>query len=204
MPANSMPEKRTLAIDIGGTKFSIASFDGDRMVRRESRRTDAEGGREWMLDQIATIARAWQAETPATVAASASAARSSSTSSASRFPRTSAAGAISGSPDWVRELLGVPAIMDNDANVGALGEARFGAGPRLVAAVLHDAFHRHRRRHIRRWPHLARRGFLRRRDRPPDHPARRSTSACAAGTAASSACAAACGWRAITVRRRRS
>jgi glucokinase len=30
--------------------------------------------------------------------------------------------------DWVRDLLGVPAIMDNDANAGALGEARFGAG----------------------------------------------------------------------------
>jgi len=30
--------------------------------------------------------------------------------------------------EWVRDLLGVPAIMDNDANAGALGEARFGAG----------------------------------------------------------------------------
>ncbi len=30
--------------------------------------------------------------------------------------------------DWVRDLLGVPAIMDNDANAGALGEARYGAG----------------------------------------------------------------------------
>ena len=32
-----------LAIDIGGTKFSMAVFDGDRMVRRESRATDAGG-----------------------------------------------------------------------------------------------------------------------------------------------------------------
>ena len=30
--------------------------------------------------------------------------------------------------DWVHDLLGIPAIMDNDANAGALGEARFGAG----------------------------------------------------------------------------
>src|SRR5437016_9205426 len=28
-----------LAIDIGGTKFSLAAFEGDRMVRRESRAT---------------------------------------------------------------------------------------------------------------------------------------------------------------------
>ena len=32
-----------LAIDIGGTKFTLAAFDGDRMVRRESRATDAAG-----------------------------------------------------------------------------------------------------------------------------------------------------------------
>ena len=37
-----------LAIDIGGTKFSMAAFAGDHMVRRESRATDAEGGREWI------------------------------------------------------------------------------------------------------------------------------------------------------------
>ena len=38
-----------LAIDIGGTKFSMAVFEGERMVRRESRATDAAGGRQWML-----------------------------------------------------------------------------------------------------------------------------------------------------------
>ena len=39
----------SVAIDIGGTKFSMAVFDGDRMVRRESKSTDREGGRDWML-----------------------------------------------------------------------------------------------------------------------------------------------------------
>src|SRR5947209_1493669 len=51
-----------LAIDIGGTKFSMAVFDGARMVRRESRATDAAGGRDWMLGQIAEIARQWGEE----------------------------------------------------------------------------------------------------------------------------------------------
>ena len=39
----------TLAIDIGGTKFTVALFEGTRMIRRESRATDREGGPEWML-----------------------------------------------------------------------------------------------------------------------------------------------------------
>ena len=35
----------TLAIDIGGTKFTIAVFDdAGVMIRRESRATDREGG----------------------------------------------------------------------------------------------------------------------------------------------------------------
>jgi glucokinase len=119
---------RTLAIDVGGTKFSIAAFDGDRMTRRESRRTDAEAGRDWMLDQISTIARAWQREIPVdrcgigfggpVIFAEQRVALSTHVGGWRDFRLT----------DWMRELLGVPAIMDNDANAGALGEARFGAG----------------------------------------------------------------------------
>jgi len=123
-----MPARRTLAIDVGGTKFSMAVFDGERMVRRESRRTDAAGGRDWMLDQISAIARAWQDEIPAAccgigfggpvIYAEQRVALSTHVGGWRDFRLT----------DWVRDLLGVPAIMDNDANVGALGEARFGAG----------------------------------------------------------------------------
>ena len=46
---------RTLSIDIGGTKFTVAVFEDDRMVARESRSTDREGGRDWMLSQIESI-----------------------------------------------------------------------------------------------------------------------------------------------------
>src|SRR5207302_9649068 len=54
-----------LAIDIGGTKFTIAVLQGTspgtlpRLLRRESRATDALGGRSWMLGQIGEIVRQW-------------------------------------------------------------------------------------------------------------------------------------------------
>lgn len=118
----------TLAIDIGGTKFSLAAFADGRMVRRATRPTDRSGGPDAMLPQIAAIARGWQQDIP--------------------FERC---GVGFGGPvdfasqrvilsthieGWVdfpllprlQAELGVPALMDNDANVGALGEAFYGAG----------------------------------------------------------------------------
>jgi glucokinase len=119
---------RTLAIDVGGTKFTVAAFDGDSMVRRESRATDKQGGRDWMLEQLAAIATEWQRETafdrcgigfggPVDFAGQ----------------RVALSTHVGGWRDfrlsaWVRDLLGIPAIMDNDANAGAIGEGEYGAG----------------------------------------------------------------------------
>ena len=50
----------TLAIDIGGTKFSMALFQGGRMIERQSHATRREGGREWMMKQIVNIGHVWQ------------------------------------------------------------------------------------------------------------------------------------------------
>jgi glucokinase len=117
-----------LAIDIGGTKFSMAIFDGEAMVRRESRATDAGGGREWMTAQIAAIASAWKREFriercgigfggPVNFAAQ----------------RVVLSTHVGGWRDFdlcgfVEKVADAPAIIDNDANVGAIGEAEFGAG----------------------------------------------------------------------------
>ena len=117
-----------LAIDIGGTKFSMAVFDGDAMVRRVSRATDAGGGRAWMVAQIAEIAGEWRREFalercgigfggPVNFAAQ----------------RVVLSTHVGGWRDFdlcafVKDAAGVPAVMDNDANVGAMGEAEFGAG----------------------------------------------------------------------------
>ena len=118
----------TLAIDIGGTKFSMCVFAEEQMVVRETAATNRAGGRDWMLAQISTLARRWKHQY--------------------RFERTgigfggpvlfdrqrvALSTHVGGWSDfeltaWAEREFGVPAILDNDANVGALGEWRFGVG----------------------------------------------------------------------------
>jgi glucokinase len=117
-----------LAIDIGGTKFSLAVFDGGRMVRRESRATDAQGGREWMLAQIAGTVGRWKQEFP--ILGCGIGFGGPVNFAAQRVVLSTHVG---GWRDFdlcgfAGELIGGPVVMDNDANAGALGEAEFGAG----------------------------------------------------------------------------
>lgn len=118
----------TLAVDIGGTKFAVALFEDDKMIRREARPTDREGARDWMLQQVVAIAREWKSMAsfercgigfggPVDFAGQ----------------RVAFSTHIGGWNDcklsaFLADALGVPAIMDNDANAGALGEAVYGAG----------------------------------------------------------------------------
>jgi len=128
---------RTLVIDIGGTKFTLAVFDGERMVLRESRATDREGGRDWMLKEIRAMAGRWRQEAgfercgigfggPVNFGAQ-TVALSTHVGGWSDFPF----------PRWVEDNFNVRAIMDNDANVGALGEAVYGAGKGYCPAVFY-------------------------------------------------------------------
>lgn len=118
----------TLAIDIGGTKFTIAVFEGDRMTLRQSRMTDRAGGREWMLEQILEIAGAWRNQIPLDRCGI-------GFGGPVHFDKqcvyqSTHVGGWEGFdfPQWVEDHLGLPAVMDNDANAGALGEAVHGAG----------------------------------------------------------------------------
>jgi glucokinase len=118
----------TLAIDVGGTKFSVAVFEGKRMLERAVHGTDREGGREWMLTSIEAVIKTL----------------------ASRHRFDCCGIGFGGPVDFERQrvvlsthapgwsdfdfpghltkLLGFVPVMDNDANAGALGEAFYGAG----------------------------------------------------------------------------
>jgi glucokinase len=117
-----------LAIDIGGTKFSAALFRGGQMERRETRRTDREGGREWMLEQLREIGRAWRAEEK--IEAMGVGFGGPVDFAAQQVVLSTHVGGWQGFdlPAWLREEFGAPVLMDNDANVGALGEGLHGAG----------------------------------------------------------------------------
>ena len=148
IPRGGCHRMQVLAIDIGGTKFTLAAFDGGRMVRSESRPTDKEGGRDWMLAQIAGMVAEWRHEFrfercgigfggPVNFAGQ----------------RVALSTHVGGWRDFhlsahLAGLLGVPVVMDNDANVGALGEGSLRRRPRILAALLHDPLHGHRRRHL--------------------------------------------------------
>jgi glucokinase len=119
----------TLAIDIGGTKFSLALFEDQAMTRRVTRSTDRQGGPEWMLNQIAGILRKeaaheWRFDRCGV-----------GFGGPVEFPlrRVALSTHVGGWSDFplaqrLEESLQVPVALDNDANAGALGEARYGAG----------------------------------------------------------------------------
>jgi glucokinase len=118
----------TLAIDIGGTKFSMAVFESRRLVQRESHATDLQGGREWMLASIHATIQKWSAHYqfdgcgigfggPVDF----------------ERQRVILSTHVEGwcdfdLPGHLKNLLGFVPVMDNDANAGALGEALYGAG----------------------------------------------------------------------------
>jgi glucokinase len=118
----------TLAIDIGGTKFSVAVFEGRRMLERESHSTDREGGRDWMLASMEAVIKTL-------------AVRHGFDCCGIGFggpvdfdrQRVVLSTHVPGWSDFdlpghLTNLLGFVPVMDNDANVGALGEALYGAG----------------------------------------------------------------------------
>ena len=111
----------TLAIDIGGTKFSMAVFEEGRMLERASRATDREGGREWMLQQIAAIARDWA--TRYRLERCGIGFGGPVEFDRQRIALSTHVGGWSDFdlPQHLEKTLGLSPVMDNDANVGALG-----------------------------------------------------------------------------------
>ena len=119
----------TLAIDVGGTKFQMAVFDGaDRMVEKETRSTDREGGRKWMLAQITVVAKEWMQRY--TFERCGIGFGGPVHFDEQRIAMSTHVGGWSDFKlsDALEPVLGLRPVMDNDANVGALGEGHFGAG----------------------------------------------------------------------------
>jgi predicted NBD/HSP70 family sugar kinase len=115
-------EEMILAIDIGGTKFSLAVFDGNRMVERESRATDADGGRAWMIEQIGGIIAEWRKRYQFSVCGIGFGGPVNFAAQRVVFSTH-----VGGWRDFdlcgfVEGVAGAPAIMDNDANVGPARE----------------------------------------------------------------------------------
>ncbi len=118
----------TLAIDIGGTKIALAVFQDGQIVRRAKHPTNRELGPQGALPQIVAIAQAWQAEVG--FRACGLGFGGPVDFPAQRVALSTHVRGWDGFPlrDHLQAALDVPVIIDNDANVGALGEAQFGAG----------------------------------------------------------------------------
>jgi len=120
-----------LAVDIGGTQYRMALVDEEGNILDHCRQaTDREQGASWLLPRIAEEARriaSQHGEKPAALGigfggpvdfGQQSVIRSMHAPGWEHFHLS----------QWLGNQIGVRAVMDNDGNVGAWGEYRFGAG----------------------------------------------------------------------------
>ena len=119
-----------LAVDIGGTHFRSALFDAEgRLLLVSEGRTESSGGRDWMLGEIRQRAQDLITRTDLPV-------RSFGISFGGPvdYGRQQVSSMhVSGwrgfrLAQWVEDNLNLKCRVDNDANAGALGEFRYGAG----------------------------------------------------------------------------
>lgn len=118
-----------LAVDIGGTRFRVAVSDRDgRIVRVVRRETDRDGGADWMVAEVTALAEEMAADHEVNAVGIGFGGpvdfanrRVINSTHVKGWDDVPLAGVLS-------DAVGVPAVVDNDANVGALGEYAFGAG----------------------------------------------------------------------------
>jgi glucokinase len=119
-----------LAVDIGGTHFRLALFarEGHRLVVSEGD-TLRSGGREWMLERIRERGRALLEQAGCRVGACGISFGGPVDFQHQRVTSIHSPGWKDFSfAEWVGTNLNLPCLLDNDANAGALGEFRYGAG----------------------------------------------------------------------------
>ena len=121
--------KGWLAADIGGTKLAAAAYDGKQILSRGQIETLPENGVEDVIDRLACLLRKTAQDAGIEPVA---------LGIACPGPLSATRGVVEHAPllGWhdvpvvklLSERLGIPAILENDANAAALGEQRLGAG----------------------------------------------------------------------------
>jgi glucokinase len=126
-----------IGVDLGGTKLLAGVLDGDLHVHHRSYRTVADLGQRELLDAIVATVEDARAAAPAEVASVGFGIpclidqRTGTATMAVNLP-------IHEVPfrDLMAERLGVPVLVDNDANVAALAEHRAGAAQGASHAIV--------------------------------------------------------------------
>jgi glucokinase len=119
-----------MAMDIGGSRFRLGLFDteGRRLLVVEDE-TLRSAGRDWMLTQLQEHGQAIRQRSDYAVKACGISFGGPVDFARQRVTSIHSPGWQSYALcEWATEVFGLPCQLDNDANLGALGEYRFGAG----------------------------------------------------------------------------
>jgi glucokinase len=137
---NSADNKPVVGLDLGGTKIlaAVVSPDG-RILSRAKKKTKANKGAEAVLERISKVIQSAIEE------AGLQSTDLAGIGAGSPGPLDPDTGIIVTAPNlgwenvnlkkYLEEIFGIPAFIDNDVNVGTLGELRLGAGKGISSAV---------------------------------------------------------------------
>lgn len=123
-----MDVKTVLAIDIGGTNFSVGVFEGSKLKGKLTQPTSRSAGPGWMLDRMEEMAA--ELGSGCTLDACGIGFGGPVDFAAQKVITSTHVGGWEGF-GLVEEVISrfhVPTIMDRDSMAGALGEGRYGAG----------------------------------------------------------------------------
>lgn len=120
--------RRFIGIEIGGTKLQVVSGDEQGAIyRRERFRVDHNEGAEGIRRNIAATLASWQDLSHEGIVVGFGGPVDIEANVICKSYHVSGWTGFS-LAEWLRELSGLPVLLENDANTAAMGEAFFGAG----------------------------------------------------------------------------
>lgn len=120
--------KRTLALDIGGTNFSVGIFEDRSLIHVETRPTVRNAGPVWMLQQMEQIVQGWKVSGQIDGCGIGFGGPVHFAEQRVIYSTHAAGWDDFDLPREVLRRFGTRSIMDRDTLVGALGEGNYGAG----------------------------------------------------------------------------